>query len=198
MERLRNDLFQARSYHQPSQRSSPFPAIRPYSHHSFTVHTPLKPHVCDVGPCITFICAHRSYRILRSVKRPSSDRKTSRSTRKSILKNITLCINTPRLSPFPARFTPGIVLNRKMMAPDFLLVQGLSMVTSQTVIVSSGMSVLHRLRDLSWPFRWRITYSFSGSDAPAGKSIIVLPLSSGRSYPFRFQDATSRFGDCPS
>jgi hypothetical protein len=76
-----------------------------------TVHTPLKPHVCDVGPCTPLIYSHHSYRILRSVKRLSSDPKTSRSTRKFILKSIMFSISTPRPSPFPTR-SPEIVANR--------------------------------------------------------------------------------------
>ena len=99
------------------------------------VHTPLKPHVCDVGPCTLVICCGHSYRDFRSVERPSSDPKTSRSTKRFTQKSIMLSISTPRPSPFLTRFTPEIVTNLWMMAPGFLPIPSLSMVTLQMVIV---------------------------------------------------------------
>jgi hypothetical protein len=111
-----------------------------FSYHSCIVHTPLKPHVCDVGPCTLVIYCDHSYRIFRFVKRPSSDPKTSRSTKRFTQKSIMLSISTPRPSPFPTRFTPEIVTNLWTRSPEFLLVSSLSMVTLQMVIVCNLIS----------------------------------------------------------
>ena len=111
-------------------------ATLPFSYHySPIVHTPLKPHVCDVGPSILVVCCDHSYHIVRSVKRHSSDPKTSRSTKRFTQKSIMLSISTPRPSPFPTRFTPEIVTNLWMMAPEFPPASSLNTVTSQMVIV---------------------------------------------------------------
>jgi hypothetical protein len=109
-------------------------ATLPFSYHSPIVHTPLKPHVCDVGLCTLIIYCDHSYRISRSVKRPSSDPRISRSTKKFTQKSIMLSISTPRPSPFLTRFTPEIVTNLWTMAPEFLPVSNLSMVTLQMVV----------------------------------------------------------------
>ena len=102
-------------------------AVLPFSYHSPLVHTPLKPHICDVGPCTLVIYNDHPYRILRSVERPSSDPKTSRSTKRFTQKSIMLSISTPRPLPFQTHLTPEIVTNLWTMAPE--LVSGLSMVT---------------------------------------------------------------------
>ena len=131
-------------------------AALPLSNHSPIVHTPLKPHVCDVGHCTLVITASILIVFLRSVKRPSSDPKTSRSTKKFIQKSITLSISTPRPSLFPTRFTPEVVTNLWTMAPEFLPVSSLSMVTLQMVIVCNFIVRYVYpvpLRDLSWPFQ---------------------------------------------
>ena len=140
-----------------------------------------------------YYCSH-PYRSFRSVKRPSSDPKISRSMKRFTQKSIMPSISTPRPSPFPTRFTPEIVTNLWTMAPDFLPVSSLSMDTLQMVIVCNSIFrhvYLFPYETLAGHFSSALlTPSPEVMHQQVSRWLSLLCFVSDRSHPFHLQGAT--------